>query len=342
MMTSYIVPIFILISFLILIFYFTGSYYIKKYTHTGTDNRRGGDNSDGNDTSDDDGDDDSDDDSDDDNTDNYKNKKHINNELGLYTWKKYTNKPNKINKKDKPNKINKNKMRDMPYSKKHNMDPDDYEYSMIFQNEDLGETSEAMVNYAMSRYPLDWSLRPPSDAKFQSYREAFIDASQKDMRKIPSSVYDKIDGTDMIPENTQQIKEEEMKLLKTYKPETSSNLLKYSIGDVKALVDKYYGLQGLEPVLAKSSQGDNVYEIVEVKNKNEPIVWEDEYEENQQKNKMRGESQIKVPSNVAEVTAGNDPYYEARGQRLDKTDYTKWTSKLDRQFTPSYPAKNWY
>lgn len=211
-----------------------------------------------------------------------------------------------------------------PYETAPIRDLDDYEYSLIFQNEGSREASDAVKNYAMSRYPLDWSLRPPSDGKFQAQREAFLDASH---RKEMSSV----------------VAQEEEKILQTYVPKKSADLLTYSLTDVKTLVDKVYDLKGLVPTIVPSEQGPNVYEITEVHKKNEPIVWESGKEDESTKSEMRGEMQIEIPRAATDVSASMDPFYEPRtALRTDKHDYTQWTSGLERQFAPTYPAKYWY
>ena len=225
---------------------------------------------------------------------------------------------------------------------------DDYEYSQVFNDEgSLENTSEAALNYAMSRYPLDWSTKPPSDHDFQIKREAFIDASHKqsDMASNKSHpIYNSLEGKNIVPRDKERLEMEERKILQTYVPEKSADLLTYSMDDVHSLVDKLYDAKGLIPTLQKSSQGDNIYEVVEVFDKDKPIIWEDDQElTNVKRSKLRGEMQITVPPTARDHAASMDPFYEPRTSlRSNKNDYTKWTPDLQRQFAPTYPAKNWY
>jgi hypothetical protein len=228
-----------------------------------------------------------------------------------------------------------------PYTAERIDDLDTYEISAVFQNEGSREAGQAAISDAMSRYPLDWAQRPPSDERFQNYREAFIDASQKqtppDTRSLES-----VQGLDMVPTDLTKLNAEELKILQTYKPEKAADLLSYSVEDVKTLIEKMYATKGLVAVVEPSKQGANVYEIVEVHKKNEPVVWEDDVPD-VKRAEMRGEQQITVPPTVNDLAAGLDPYYEPRSQvRMNKNDYTKWTPGLERSFAPTYPVKSWY
>jgi hypothetical protein len=151
----------------------------------------------------------------------------------------------------------------------------------------------------------------------------------------------------LLPDSAAQ-EEEEKKILQTYAPKKSKDLLEYSVRDVKKLVNKVYGGRGLEPIIEKSKQGPNVWEITEVREKNPTIVWEDSdamQEESNRRGKMslRGEDVIDVPREVKDLSAGLDPYFQARGStRKGKHDYTKWTPGMERMFAPTYPVKNWF
>lgn len=233
---------------------------------------------------------------------------------------------------------------DNPYASSPILDVDDYEYSLVFQNEGSREASKKELNAAMSRYPLDWSVQPPSSQKFQQYKEAFLDASQK--QEAPdTSMFHEIDGSNIAPPNMEKIDEEERAILQTYKPESSKGLLSYSLDDVKQLIDRVYTKKGLIPTVEKSQQGENIYEIVEVKKKDEPIIWEDDYEKMTEREKMalRGEEIIEVPQVVNDMNAGLDPFFQPRTSvRNSRHDYTQWTPGLERSFAPTYPIQNWY
>ena len=160
-----------------------------------------------------------------------------------------------------------------------------------------------------------------------------------------TSYYKEIDGSDMKPPNTEAMDEEEKKILQTYKPECSKGLLEYSIDDVKGLVDKIYCKKGLIPVIEKSKQGENIYEITELKEKDPHIVWEDELEKQtvRDRQRQRGEEVIEVPYTASDVAAGLDPFFQPRNSTRDgKFDYYQWTPGLERMFAPTYPIKAWY
>jgi hypothetical protein len=106
---------------------------------------------------------------------------------------------------------------------------------------------------------------------------------------------------------------------------------------------KLYGKKGLIPVVKKSKQGNNVWEIVEVKEKNPTIVWEDSATDSSVRNTMtqRGEEVIDVPYAVGDVTASLDPFMHPRDRvRTGGTAITE-NSELGRMFQPRYPIPKW-
>ena len=100
---------------------------------------------------------------------------------------------------------------------------DDYEYSMIFKNEGSRAASKREISDAMSRYPLSWTARPPSDEEFQNYREAFIDASERKMIDTPAAgmqiqeKYAAVSGDNMVPPDTTAQEMEERAIYEKYK-----------------------------------------------------------------------------------------------------------------------------
>jgi hypothetical protein len=136
------------------------------------------------------------------------------------------------------------------------LDLDDYEYSMVFQNEGTKEATKQQLNEAMSRYPLDWSVQPPDSQYFQDNQDKFLDEKQKELQSPPvdTSIFKQIDGSDMKPIDSMALDAEEKKILQTYKPESSKGLLSYSLDDVKQLVDYIYLKRGIIPNIEKSKQ----------------------------------------------------------------------------------------
>ena len=225
-------------------------------------------------------------------------------------------------------------------------DLDDYELSVVFQNQGSKEASKKQISDAMTRYPMDWSNQPPDSQYFQDNQAKFEQQVAEDAKKLPAtSYYKEIDGSNMKLPDTAAMDEEEKKILQTYVPEKSKGLLQYSVDDVKDLVDKIYGKKGQIPVIEKSKQAPNTWEIVEVKEKDPHIVWEDDLERETERQKMekRGEEVIEVPYTATDVAAGLDPFFQARNSTRDgKFDYYKWTPGLERMFAPTYPIKAWF
>jgi len=225
-------------------------------------------------------------------------------------------------------------------------DLDDYELSLVFQNQGSKTASKKQISDAMTRYPMDWSVQGPASQYFQDNQAQFQKQKAEDQSNPPpTKMYNEINGSDMTPPDTVTQEAEEKKILQTYKPECSKGLLEYSVDDVKALVDKIYCSKGLIPVIEKSKQGQNIWEITEVKEKDPHIIWEDELERQTQRQRMeqRGEEVIEVPYTAQDVAAGLDPFYQARNSTRDgKFDYYQWTPGLERMFAPTFPIKAWF
>ena len=225
-------------------------------------------------------------------------------------------------------------------------DLDDYELSLVFQNQGSKVASKKQISDAMTRYPMDWSVQGPNSQYFQDNEEEYKKKKEEDNNNPPvTGFYNEIDGSNMKLPDTAAMEDEEKKILQTYKPECSKGLLEYSVDDVKALVNKVYSKKGLIPVIEQSKQGANIWEITELKEKNPHIVWEDELEKQTERQKMekRGEEVIQVPYTATDTAAGLDPFFEPRNTVRDgKFDYTQWTPGLERMFAPTYPIKEWY
>jgi len=224
------------------------------------------------------------------------------------------------------------------------MDPiesvDEYEIGAVFQNRGSREASQQQISDAMTRYPMDWSNQGPDSQYFQQE-----DAKYKDelRRSQPMEPIEKEE--DMKLPDSDALDEEEKKILQTYKPKHSKDLLHYSVQDVKALVKKIYGKKGLIPEVVESKQGPNIWEITEVREKNPKIVWEEDAQQQQKRRTMqtRGEETIVVPMVASDLAAGLDPFFDARpSTRKGKNDYTKFTPGLERMFAPTYPIPSWF
>ena len=219
---------------------------------------------------------------------------------------------------------------------------DDYEYNLIFQNEGDREVSKGLINKLKSQYPMDWSVQPPSSSFFQQglqkMTEAFNDTPVTNNGVDP---YRDISNDALIPPDTTQQEMEERKIIQTYKPKESGDLISYSIEEAEKLIKKIYDAKGLIPVVKR--QKDNVYEVVGTRRKDEKIVYEDEEAPAQQAPlTAAGEGVIDIPAAAVDTAAGLDPFYStAPASHMPRWDYQRFTPGLERMFAPSKPLQNW-
>jgi hypothetical protein len=221
--------------------------------------------------------------------------------------------------------------------------PDNYELSAIFNNQGSSEVSKEEINAAKARYPLDWSIQGPGSQRFQEEKVKYEKNASKQLKPEPYQDT----ATDMLLPDASLLEDEERKLLQMYKPESSKGLLHYSMHDVTRLLDKLYAKRGLIPVIKKSNQGPNVWEIVEVKEKNPKIVWEDDVQPQQQPRDMmisRGENVIDVPYTASDADIGLDPFMRSKERaRIDRIERNLIDDniQLSRMFEPTYPIPDW-
>lgn len=230
-----------------------------------------------------------------------------------------------------------------PYLMNPVNDLDSYELANVFQNQGSKTASRKQISEAMARYPMDWAAQGPGSQYFQDNQVQFEKYIAEKFNNPPSNkMYKEIDG-DMIPPDRDAMEDEERKILQTYKPECSKGLLQYSVDDVKSLVDRVFTKKGLIPVIEKSKQGENIWEITEVKEKDPRIVWEDELEQETQRQRMdkRGEEVIEVPYTASDLAAGLDPFLQARNSvRDERYDYYDGSENLERMYQPTYMTKS--
>jgi hypothetical protein len=203
-------------------------------------------------------------------------------------------------------------------------DSDQYEMSAIFQNQGSKEASKKQISDAMTRYPMDWSVQGPGSQYYQDNQAKYEQTNQNTQ---PKQV------TDELLPDMKSMEEEEQKILQTYQPESSKGLLEYSVEDVKTLLEKIYSKRGLIPVIEQSKQGQNIWEIVELKEKDPLIVWEDDTE--RQKMTQRGEDNIDIPYNASDMAAGLDPFLKPRNAIDGKNSYNTFSPELNDVFAPT-------
>ena len=214
---------------------------------------------------------------------------------------------------------------------------DSYELNAIYQNQGSKTASKEQLNAAMTRYPLDWSVQGPASQVFQEGQVQY----ETQQKLNPSKVEAFQDmQTDMLLPDASTLDDEERKILQTYKPESSKGLLHYSMHDVTHLLEKLYDRKGLIPVIEKSQQGQNIWEIVEVKEKNPKIEWEDDTTHARDIMTERREEVIQVPYTASDVAAGIDPFMGQR-VRVRTGGFDNENSELGRMFQPMYNIPAW-
>lgn len=234
-----------------------------------------------------------------------------------------------------------------PYTRSPINSVDDYELSAVYQRQGSKEATKEQLDQAMAQYPMDWAVQGQGSQHYQE-KEAQYKASQQARRADGvEGFYSEALTDQLLPDGGEQ-EAEERKILQTYKPEKSANLLNYSVDDVQTLVEKLYDKRGLIPEVVPSKQGPNVWEIVDVREKNPKIIWEDDpslLQHASERDRMiaRREEVIDVPYMASDLAAGLDPFFQ-KGQvtRDGRFNYHQWTPGLERMFAPTHPIKEWH
>jgi hypothetical protein len=238
-----------------------------------------------------------------------------------------------------------------PYATDNILSVDDYEYSMVFQNEGDRAMTKATRDLLMSQYPMDWTVQPPSSDLFQQGLAAYKESFQNPQELPKKNPYMSIDGSNMTP----PVYKDEIEILATYTPKKPNELTTYDAADAKEIVDRIYGAKGLVADFKKT--GDNTYTIMGTRPINEKVVYEGEEEEHKQADASGNQaptSSQAVPSAgegtfIVPATMDNfkvpDPFFTVSTNdrvRDGKWDYTSWTPGLERSFAPTEPQINWY
>lgn len=215
---------------------------------------------------------------------------------------------------------------------------DDYEYSLVFNNEGSKGITKANRDLLMSAYPMDWSTHPPSSAVFEEgYAEFVQDLAEK--RRTPQSgpnPYANLEGFNTLPPVT------EKEILATYTPKKPQELTTYDAADAKEIIDRIYSAKGLIADMKPSKTDSNVFVITGVRNKASPISYEPDAEASEGPVNASGENTIQAPV-VYTSEQSLDPFFTPGDSTKDgKWDYTRFTPGLERSFAPNEPMQNWY
>ena len=237
-----------------------------------------------------------------------------------------------------------------PYATDTIQSVDDYEYSMVFQNEGDRAMTKATRDMLMSQYPMDWTVQPPSSDIFQQGLAAYKESFQNPQEMPKKNPYTAIDGSAMIP----PVYTDERDILATYTPKKPNELTTYDAADAKEIVDKIYGAKGLVADFKKT--GDNTYTVMGTRPVNEKVVYEGEEQPvdasgsyaptSSQAVASAGEQEgtFTVPATVDNFKVP-DPFFTVNPSdraRDGKWNYASWTPGLERSFAPTEPQTHWY
>lgn len=234
-----------------------------------------------------------------------------------------------------------------PYATDTILSVDDYEYSMVFQNEGDRAMTKATRDMLMSQYPMDWTVQPPSSDLFQQGLAAYKESFQNPQEMPKKNPYTAIDGNNMIP----PVYTDEKDILATYTPKKPNELTTYDAADAKEIVDKIYGAKGLVADFKKT--GDNTYTVMGTRPVNEKVMYEGEEQQpvyasgaptSSQAVPSAGEGTFIVPATVDNFKVP-DPFFTVNPSdraRDGKWNYASWTPGLERSFAPTEPQTNWY
>jgi hypothetical protein len=218
---------------------------------------------------------------------------------------------------------------------------DDYEYNMVFQNENDRELTKELRNKLMSQYPMDWTTNPPSSSNFNKGMKEYFQNKTDVSGAVNTSVFKNIGVDNLTPPDMDKVEEEERKILKTYQPKKTKDLKTYDVDDAYTLIKKIYDAKNEIPEVVHKKD-TNVYEIVGVRRKDEKVLYEDEESTFVPDMTEKGDVAT-VPQAAVDVLESSDPFYDkTKRTRIDKNNYTQFSEGLERMFAPTYPVKAWW
>ena len=236
-----------------------------------------------------------------------------------------------------------------PYTTSQIMNVDDYEYSMVFENESDRELSTGLRNKLMSQYPMDWSTQPPSSSQFQQGQREMFENAPADKVVEPDGAtnpYTAISDESMKPPDTLAMEQEERKIIQTYQPKHVGDLTTYNVEDAMELIRKIYDKKGEIPQVIKKN--DNVYEIIGTRKKDAKIVYEEtdgDAPATADPSSVAGENVTIVPQAAVDKNSAIDPFYEPNpnsNTRTGRWSYRQWTPGLERMFAPTESRADWH
>ena len=212
---------------------------------------------------------------------------------------------------------------------------DDYEYNMIFENENDKELTKNLRDKLMSQYPMDWSTQPASSS--------FFTKGQKE--SFQNSMPINISGENLQPPDLDSVEKKEREILQTYQPKNAGDLTTYNIEDANTLIKKIYDAKG-QVAQVKHEEHTNIYEITGVRNKNEKIQYEDDLGDavaSTEDISGNMENVTVIPQATTDMLNASDPFYNVQDKtRMDKFNYYGNEKNMERMFAPTYPLSQWY
>ena len=236
-----------------------------------------------------------------------------------------------------------------PYINKPIDSLDDYEYNMVFENENDKELTKNLRDKLMSQYPMDWSTQPASSSYFsKGQKESFQNSMPIDLSQNELS-YKNISDDNLQPPDSDAAEMKEREILQTYQPKNVSNLTTYNIEDANTLIKKIYDAKGEIPQV-NHQEGTNIYEITGVRRKDEKIQYEDELNvldatASVEDVSDNGENVTVVPQTATDLLTASDPFYSVDSNdktRMNKFNYYGNEKNIERMFAPTYPLSQWY
>lgn len=235
-----------------------------------------------------------------------------------------------------------------PYATTPIMSVDDYEYNLVFDQESNRAMTKATRDLLMNQYPMDWSNQPPSSIHFQQGKAALLEKFANPEPQPVGNPYKAIEGASLVPPDTRASEQKERDVLQQYVPKTPAPL-SYDLNDAQELVKRIYDQKGKIAEVRKVEGQNNVFEIISARNKNEPILYEDEMPASGPATassvpvQEAGEATILVPPAVNPGSSALDPFFTVQpSSRVGRWDYTRWTPGLERSFAPTQPQTNWF
>lgn len=231
---------------------------------------------------------------------------------------------------------------------------DDYDRTQVYENERAsrhGAMSTAVINELSTQYKMDWSQLPFNSEAKAAQEDTFTAERMNSMYREPVSgvFFKNMQGGDLLPPNTDEQNEAEMRILNSYvPPKVVENKEEEETVTIANLVKKLFaGNADYTPVVEKT--GTNNWAISELVPKAKKESWADAEKGTSIDSAVRAGWIPPTPSVQIFDHQTNDPYF-AKGGVADNDngrfwnykDFNKFTPGLERMFSPTNATREWY